>query len=107
MKYVKYVCPHLYNIELCEIIMGIVFTEWIDEEGNYENYMTILDRFYDADFDTFDDPLDQFDCIYREQLGRFQDLLEYGDVDIRRGIAYLCHGAKRYFALLGIDLNEN
>jgi hypothetical protein len=89
LKYVKYVCPHLYNIELCEIIMGIVFTEWIDEEGNYENYMTILDRFYDEDFDTFNDPLDQFDSLYREQLGRFQDLLESGDIDTRRGITYL------------------
>ena len=87
--------------------MGRVYTTWIDEEGNYENYMTILDRFYDEDFDTFYDPLDQFDCLYREQLGRFQALLESGDVDIIRGITYLCSGAKRYFELLGIDLNGN
>ncbi len=85
--------------------MGIVFTEWIEEGDNYERYQTILKRFWDEEFDTYDDPHGQFDVIYRDQLGIFQKSLTSGDVDIRRGIPYLWSGAKDYFESMGIDLD--
>jgi hypothetical protein len=86
--------------------MGIVFTEWIDEGTNYDTYKTILTRFWDEEFDNYDDPLGQIEATYRWHLGRFQDALESGDLEIRRGIPYICNGAAKYFENLGIDVHR-